>query len=259
MTRFRALACALAIGAGFGMLGPAAQAVAQPGDQQPADQQPAMVDPRCLVTDASLTWGFKESFRAYIDGAIANGEWTTSGDASYETPEFTWSNGQGSYDPQTGDTFVQFAGSVRFTGHDGLLDTTITDPALIITGDGGVLMLDVSGPSMEGEQISAADVPFVALAGTQTSGDGSRITLRSESILTVAGEAAFPDYAAETAFDPVAVTMDLAGCDAGYVGGEDVSRPHGPPAFVIVGAVLGPLVVVAGIVALIVLRRRARA
>ena len=26
----------------------------------------------CTVTDASLVWGFKENFRAYIDGSIAN-------------------------------------------------------------------------------------------------------------------------------------------------------------------------------------------
>ena len=92
-----------------------------------------MVEPGCVVTDATLTWGFKESFRAYIDGDIANGEWTTSGGATYETPEFTWSDGQGHYDPETGDGYVDFAGSVRFTGHDGLLDTTIADPSLNIT------------------------------------------------------------------------------------------------------------------------------
>src|SRR3546814_3461048 len=45
----------------------------------------------CDVVGGELSWGFKESFRAYISGSIAAGEWTTSGGATYETPSFGWS------------------------------------------------------------------------------------------------------------------------------------------------------------------------
>ena len=90
MTRSRLLAVALAVGAGLGMLGPAAQAAARPRWSSPAASS----------RDATLTWGFKESFRAYIDGDIANGEWTTSGGATYETPEFSWSDGTGPLRPR---------------------------------------------------------------------------------------------------------------------------------------------------------------
>jgi hypothetical protein len=253
MTRSRLLVAALAVGAGLGMLGPAGAATAQP----------RMVEPGCAVTDATLSWGFKESFRAYIDGDIANGEWTTAGGATYETPEFSWSDGTGHFDPETGVGYVQFTGSVRFTGHEGLLDTTIADPALSITPDGGALILDVSGPSMEGEQIDAQDVSFVELTGPDVSADGARATVESDTVLTAEGEAAFPDYQAGTAFDPIAVDLKLDKCSpaGGYSGGDDIS-PSPLPLWVVAGAIAGPLLVVAAIIAVVVVaarRRRARA
>src|SRR5690606_23738697 len=42
----------------------------------------------CTVTDAELVWGYKESFRSYISGSIAHGEWTVADGAAYETPNF---------------------------------------------------------------------------------------------------------------------------------------------------------------------------
>ncbi len=256
MTRSRALVVALVAGAGLGMLGPGAQAVAAPA-------KPVMAEPGCTVRDATLSWGFKESFRAYIDGGIANGGWTTSRGATYETPEFTWSHGQGRYDPESGDGDVEFLGTVRFTGHDGLLDTTIADPALSISGGQAVLLLDVSGPSMEGEQLEAQDVPFVELTGVDVSGEGARLTLESDSVLTADGEAAFPDYQAGAPFDPVSVELELDLCSppGGFTGGDDISPPPSPPVLAIVAAVVGPLLIAVAIVAAIViaLRRRDRA
>ena len=37
----------------------------------------------CEVREVTITWGFKESFRSYISGAIAEGSWQTSGDVGY--------------------------------------------------------------------------------------------------------------------------------------------------------------------------------
>jgi hypothetical protein len=249
MTRSRVLAVALAAAAGLGMLGPAGAVAAAP----------AMVEPGCVVRDATLHWGFKESFRAYIDGAIANGEWTAGGGATYETPEFTWTDGQGRYDPETGLGDVQFEGTVRFTGHDGLLDTTIADPTLSISRDGAVLLLDVSGPTMDGGQVDAQDVAFVDLPGVEESGEGARVVLVSDSVLTADGEAAFPDYQAGTEFDPLKVALELDQCSppGGYAGGDDIS-PAPIPAWVIVGAIVGPVAVIAAIVAAVMIATRRR-
>ena len=82
-------------------------------------------------------------------------------------------------------------------------------------------------------------------------------------MLTADGEAAFPDYQAGTAFDPLKVALELDQCSppGGFAGGDDISPPP-TPAWVIAGAVLGPLALIAAIVTAIVLatrRRRARA
>ena len=223
-----------------------------------------MAEPGCDVRDATLSWGFKESFRAYIDGDIANGEWTTSRGATYETPEFTWSNGQGHYDPETGYGFVNFLGTVRFTGHDGLLDTTIADPdAAASRATGRVLLLDVSGPSMEGEQVDAQDVSFVELPGLDVLGEGARVTLEGDTVLTDDGEAAFPDYQAGTAFDPITVALELDKCSppGGYAGGDDISPAARASAVPRRRCGRRPAAADRGIVVAIVLatRRRARA
>lgn len=217
-----------------------------------------MIEPGCLVTDATLTWGFKESFRAYIGSDIANGEWTTAGGATYATPEFRWTQGTGHYDPATGTAFVQFTGSVRFTGHDGLLDTTIADPALSMSPDSNVLLLDVSGPSMEGEQIDAEGVAFVGLPGLQLGAEDYHVTIESTAVLTDDGEAAFPDYQAGTDFDPVTLELELDQCSTEYFEADE--PPASTPAWIVAGAVLGPLVIITAVVsAILLLIRRRRA
>src|SRR5690606_16003506 len=66
----------------------------------------------CVADAATLSWGFKEAFRSYISGAIANGEWTVADGASYETPAFGWSDGEGSYDGTSAEGLIAFTGSV---------------------------------------------------------------------------------------------------------------------------------------------------
>jgi hypothetical protein len=216
--------------------------------------------PGCDIRDATLTWGFKESFRAYIDGDIANGEWTTSDGAAYETPEFIWSGGTGRYNSDTGSGSVQFSGSVRFTGHDGLLDTTISNPVVTLSGDTGTLILDVAGPSMDGDQVDAQDVPFVELRDLEISGEDALVTVDAGTVMTSDGEAAFPDYQAGTDFDPVALNLPTSGeCAAGLDGGDAGPADGGAidPALVLF-AVLAPLTLII-VVAMIAWGRRARA
>lgn len=176
-----------------------------------------VVSPGCDVSDATLDWGVKESFRAYIDGSIANGEWTTTGDVSYATPEFTWTGGTGRYDPRTGEGSIAFSGSVRFVGHDGVLDTTISDPVVRFEGDSGVLLLDVSGPTMDGGEVDVTGVEFVALSALEIGGEDAIVTVDAQSVLTEDGAAAFPNYAAGEPFDPVTVELTVGDTCAGQV------------------------------------------
>jgi hypothetical protein len=213
---------------------------------------PASAESGCEVTDATLTWGFKESFRAYIDGDIANGEWTTAGGASYATPSFGWSGGTGSYDPATGTGSVEFTGSVRFTGHDGLLDTSIADPVIRFDGGSGVLLLDVSGPTMDGTPTDLEGVEFVALPTVEVAGGGAVRTVDAATQLTADGATAFPNYAAGEAFDPISLRLPVgAQCPPE----RDADRSAGLALLIGGGIVL--LLVAAVLVVVIVRRRRA--
>jgi hypothetical protein len=169
----------------------------------------------CTVEGTELNWGFKESFRAYIDGSIANGAWTTADGATYETPLFTWAAGTGGYDAETGDADLAFTGAVRFTGHGGVLDTTIANPRVVIVGDRAVLLLDVSGTTQEGTPVSSTGVEFAELdlAGAEQTGGGDLVAFTGiPAVLTEAGAAAFGTYEAGSELDPVdlLITVDPA-------------------------------------------------
>lgn len=167
----------------------------------------------CTVTDAELVWGFKESFRAYIDGAIANGEWSTAGNASYDTPLFTWSGGAGDSDGD-GALTVRFSGAVRFTGHGGILDTTVENPRIVIDGDTALLLLDVHGTTQAGDTVDESAVEFAELdlAAADRTRDGDALTVVGiPAVLTEAGAAAFGTYDAGETLDPITLTATVDG------------------------------------------------
>lgn len=173
----------------------------------------------CTVTSADAVWGFKESFRAYLSGTIAQGQWEVAGGAGYETPNFSWTGGTGEYDPQTQTGAVAFPGGIRFTGHGGLLDTTVENPTLVFTGPGAAQVLfDVSGVSMEealsgGTEAKAlTQVPFIdvdlSAATIDSSGDALTITAAgAPTTITAEGYAAFSNYETGSAFDPISITV----------------------------------------------------
>jgi hypothetical protein len=242
--RARAIPCAL----GAVALAASALLAATPASAAAA----AVAAEACTVEGATLDWGFKESFRAYIDGSIANGEWTTADGASYATPIFTWSNGTAVIDEVANTAEVSFAGSVHFTGHDGLLDTTVANPTVLVAADGSAtLLLDVSGPTMQGDDIDEAGVEFltgeVDPDSVEASGDQS--LLIPAPTLTTDGSTAFPNYEAGTAFDDVTVGIPAtADCRVALAGAA-------LPLWLTAGALLAAVaVVIAAIVA--VLRRR---
>ncbi|GAB3149902.1 hypothetical protein GCM10027058_13120 [Microbacterium neimengense] len=188
-----------------------------------AERSAAPVDEMCAVTGGSLTWGFKESFRSYISGTIAKGSWEPVDGASYATPAFSWPATGGSVDPVTGEGSVSFGGGVRFTGHNGLLDTTIAQPTLVIDSSGAHLLLDVSGLSMEDALAgatdrvhSAAQVDFVALdlaAAAPTTTDTGMSATEVPTAVTADGYAQFGNYETGTAFDPISFDVTFACAD----------------------------------------------
>src|SRR5690606_109353 len=86
----------------------------------------------CAVETAELRWGVKESFRSYVSGSIANGEWTVSDDMRYETPDFIWDAAQGEMQGSPISGNVAFTGAVHFTGHGGALQFDLSNPTIEI-------------------------------------------------------------------------------------------------------------------------------
>jgi hypothetical protein len=231
----------------------------------------------CVVTSASITWGFKESFRSYISGSIANGEWTPSDGATYETPNFGWATATGTYDPETHSGLVSFTGSVRFTGHDGLLDTTIANPQILFVDEStAYLLLDVVGVTMDDALAGNDDVQvdegvsFVKLdlAGGSVELDGSTLVATDvPTSITDEGFAAFPNYEPGTEFDPISFELETA-TECAVVAEEPTDEPTSAPSdsvvqveqggfpvwvFWIGGAVLALLI---ALVVVIAVRRR---
>ncbi len=241
----RALAVLLA--AGIMAVAPAGAAAAQA--------------PGCDIESGTLSWGFKESFRAYIDGSIANGEWTVADGATYDTPSFGFPAESGRVDPRDPNGSIAFTGSVRFTGHDGILDTTVANPVLVVRPDGtGMLLLDVSGPTMDGDDVTVTEADFVDvdLTGQNLTPVDGVITIdAAPTTLTEDGAVAFPNYEAGSPFDPLTVTLDVGDCDliAQPVGTDAVEDGGTPPYLLYIGAAV---VGAALIVGTVLWRRRLR-
>ena len=179
----------------------------------------------CTVTDGTLSWGVKESFRSYISGTIAHGAWDTADGATYETPEFQWSGATGTFDPESGTGSVSFQGRVHFTGHDGVLDLSLAQPTIEFEGDTAALLLDARSNDMEGEVAVDANqewVGDVTLPAELQVADGALSASGAATTLTNAGVAAFAGfYEAGSELDPLSFSLTLADCDTSEVAATD--------------------------------------
>lgn len=216
----------------------------------------------CPASAATLDWGFKESFRSYISGSIANGSWTTADGASYATPLFAWSAGDGVYDVATGKGLLNFTGSVTFTGHDGALNTTIANPQIeFVDAKTAYLLLDVSGVTQDGQTVSKEAVRFAELTLPEVKAGSTKVSFNEvPAVLTAAGSDAFGTYPAGEQLDPVTIRFASdSSCAAMASDVETVAAtPIKAPAdlgWVLWVVLLVVLAAIAG-AAIIVLRRR---
>lgn len=143
------------------------------------------------IKSANLGWGVRDSFRNYVRGGIANGSWELDG-TSYSSDAFNWSNGTGTF--KNGKGSISFSGSVRFTGHHGILDTTIANPRLEINGNSGTLYATMNSNDPSGKATNYGEVALlkVDLSGLQSSSDavsvnGAATTLTTEGAKAFAG------------------------------------------------------------------------
>lgn len=207
-----------------------------------ADDADAGAADGCTVTAAGLEWGIKESFRAYISGTIANGAWETAGGATYETPVFRWTDAVGTIEAATGLGEVAFVGSVRFTGHGGLLDVTIADPVLRFHGADVEILADIAATDPSGAQVADAQRVPVATARITPSvvrwapGAVNAWEAIGDVTLLETGAVAFGGfYPAGEALDPLALSVTLA---------DDCAAPA--PATAVAGGIVTAVVLAVG-------------
>ena len=144
------------------------------------------------IKSANLGWGVRDSFRNYVRGGIANGSWELNG-TSYSSDAFNWSNGTGTF--KGGKGSISFSGSVRFTGHHGILDTTIANPRLEINGNSGTLYATMNSNDPSGKATNYGEVALlkVDLSGLQSSSDAVSVN-GAATTLTVEGAKAFAGF-----------------------------------------------------------------
>jgi hypothetical protein len=174
------------------------------------------------VAGGHADWGFKESFRSYIQ-TIAQGTITVSNGASQNgNGTFRFPAGAGgSYDSGAQTGSASFAGSVRFLGHEGTLDMTLSNPRVQLNGTTGTLILDLTSVD-EGKTVSSSNIAFAILNLTgitpvQAAGGGGSLTWSNiPTTLTAAGADKFDGfYPAGQALDPLTIRLELGQAPTG--------------------------------------------
>ncbi|MGW0860314.1 HtaA domain-containing protein [Streptomyces sp. NPDC002690] len=153
--------------------------------------------------DAAVDWGVRRTYREYVTGPVAGGEWTLAGGAKDGGALFRFPGGKGTYDPAKRVLEAAFVGSVHFTGADGL-DLELAHFTVSVKSGTGTLRADATNAGAV-----SANVPLVTFdAGGLTPKDGLAVLTEAPATLTAAGAKVFGSlYAAGTAMDPVSLAV----------------------------------------------------
>ncbi|MFJ2375171.1 HtaA domain-containing protein [Streptomyces sp. NPDC087769] len=153
--------------------------------------------------DAAVDWGVRRTFREYVTGSIGKGKWTLAGGAQDGGALFRFPKGKGTYDPKKQTLDAGFAGSVHFTGADGL-DLELSAVKVRLAAGRGTLLADVHS---DGDRDRA--VPLVTFTAKDFAPkDGLAVLTEAPATLTAEGAEAFGSlYRAGTAMDPVSLAV----------------------------------------------------
>ena len=137
---FATIATASALSLGASLLTPVAAIAEEAG----VCQQPGLE-----IQSGTLNWGIKKSWRSYVTGPIAGGEWTTDGavegngqpedsDAFQFVFEVDPANSQIELNPDGTVKSSKIAtqdSTITFTGHHGSLESTLKSPYVVTKGN----------------------------------------------------------------------------------------------------------------------------
>ncbi|MFI6347104.1 HtaA domain-containing protein [Streptomyces sp. NPDC050560] len=190
------------------------------GGDQPADESGK-------IYDGALSWGLKESFRAYIK---TGGDITVGDGASDNGDGFDFPYATGTLDADAKKLTAAFDGTARFTYPAHGIDMTFGAPEIEAEGAKGTLKLDVTTPEGTDKGVEFATLD---LGKASYEADGDVLLLdKVPAALTAAGAAEFTNdttgspYPEGTALDPVTVALTLS-ADADVPGGSGGSATGG--------------------------------
>ncbi|MFJ8331006.1 HtaA domain-containing protein [Streptomyces sp. NPDC094437] len=155
------------------------------------------------VKDGAVDWGVRRTFREYVTGDIAQGEWTLSDGAQDGGALFRFPKGEGTY--EKGELKAAFAGAVAFTGAHGL-DLRFSGVRVAVEDGKGTLSADVTGADFTGKKVALVTFEAKSLK----SADGLAQLTEAPATLTAEGAKAFGAmYQPGTAMDPVSLAVAL--------------------------------------------------
>ncbi|MEU6259824.1 HtaA domain-containing protein [Streptomyces sp. NPDC047043] len=156
------------------------------------------------LADGVVDWGVRRTFREYVTGDIAKGEWSLTSGAEDGGALFRFPGGEGTY--RGGELDASFEGAVRFVGAHGL-DLKLSAVRVAVEDGTGTLYADVVSPDFSGKKVSL--VTFAA-KGLKARG-GLATVSEAAAKLTADGAKAFGGmYRAGTEMDPVSLAVALS-------------------------------------------------
>ena len=183
--------------------------------------------------DESCTWkwGIKQSFRSYVKGNIAHGGWGANGIGftGDEQGDGAFVFTPGKPDASGGNVTIPFNGTLSFTGHDGILDMTMSDFKVKASGKQAQISVDYVSYEMNrqdlsrGKKIQGNDevIATINLANPVEDGAG-KVDLSGSTALTSGGAKLFTGfYQPGEALDPSSGSIALDGSCAGSGSGSD--------------------------------------
>ncbi|XCB30172.1 HtaA domain-containing protein [Arcanobacterium hippocoleae] len=145
-----------------------------------------------IITSGSLNWGVRDSFTAYIRGAIAKGKIESS---IWNGSTFIWPGNGGTYNSASKSGTFRYGGTAHFTGHSGKLDVTISAPTVTINGNTGMLSAYLKATNVDGKVVQNGRVNLAKLSGISVTASGKSFSFTAKNVsLTSAGTAGFGGF-----------------------------------------------------------------
>ena len=145
------------------------------------------------VESAQALWGVRSSFRNYLQSSIANGGWNVQ-NVGYDGGQFQFAGTSGAVSVQDRSGTINFGGAIQFYGHEGVLDTRMSDLQIQFSGNSGQLIANVRANDTEGNTRDMGRVTLANLSMSSLNVAESSVSGSASATLTAEGADAFGGF-----------------------------------------------------------------